>query len=197
MKQKTACLLLTAVLVLFLSGCMSGTSLSETTDTTNAEDLEASSMAAEQVSVYLQQPRSMIARQKVQAVDGVQITSGTVERVGSGGIDYTPASGSGCFSINGKLADNSEIALSIHPVGVLRYKLLLQADTDRTVKAEVRAYKQEELLAAYEQEGLQLQAGENTIDACIDTGENQLLRGVYSLRFYIDGKLVSETMYEP
>ena len=198
MKQRIACLLLTAGLVLFSAGCTSsgGTSSTQTADTTNAEDLEASSMAAEQVRVYLQQARSLFARQKVQIVDGVQITSGTVERVG-GSIDYTPAAGSGCFTINGKLTDNSEIALSINPVGVLRYKLSLHADADKTVRAEIRAYKQEELLSAYEQDGLQLHAGENTIDACIDTGENQPCRGVYCLRFYIDGKLAAETEYEP
>ena len=198
MKQRIACLIVTALVFLSASGCGSpsrpAAASADPTDAPETTDAEAYE-EAEQVSVYRQQARGLYAKQQVQTVEGLQVVSGKVVRVG-GGIDYTPASGSGFFTINGKLADNNEIAFSINPVSVLRYTLSVQADTDRTVKAEIRAYKQNTMLAAYEQEALHLQAGENTVDACIDTGENRPCQGLYSLRFYIDGCLVAETEYE-
>ena len=134
-------------------------------------------------------------KQQIQHVDGIDVLSGRVERVG-GSMIYTPAPGDGFFTINGTIADNSEIAISIHPVGVLRYKLSLKAETERTVKAEIRVYKNNELLVSCEQAEMRLQEGANDVDVCIDTGEGHPCDGTYDLRFYLDDCLVSANEYE-
>lgn len=132
---------------------------------------------------------------QIQTVDGIEVVSGRVERV-SGGTAYTPNAGSGYFTVNGTIADDSEIAISFHPVGVLRYELTMNAAEEKTVKAEIRVYKKGELLVSCVQEQMDLQEGSNEIDVCIDTGEGSACYGTYDLRCYLDGCLVSNTEYE-
>lgn len=132
---------------------------------------------------------------QIEHLDGVEIVSGKVERVG-GGMVYTPSTGAGYFTINGTIADDSEIAITIHPVSVLRYKLSIDMDAEKTVKGEIRIYKKGAMLVSCVQEEMALHEGTNDVDVCIDTGEGTPCDGTYSVRFYMDGTLVSGTIYE-
>lgn len=200
-RQRFFCTLCAACMVCVcltsLCGCSSGrkttaTTKTETTTEAQSTEPETTERSAEDKTRALQALLGM--GQQLQQVDGVQVVSGRVERV-TGSV-YTPNSGSGFFTVNGTIAGNSEIMITFHPVSVLRYKLALRADSDKTVRAEIRLCKKGELLVSCVQEEMELQVGQNDVDVCIDTGENSPCDGTYDLYFYLDGRLVSQNEYE-
>ena len=198
--KSTVCVLLTVcTCLLIFSSCSSSskvvvrepsTTEPETSATEPAPETQAQveTVTAEKTGVGFESPL-------IQRLEGVEVLSGRVERVGSGTV-YSPGAGSAFFTINGTIAEDSEIEISIHPVSVLRYQLSLNAKTEKTVKAEIRVYKRSELLVSCQQDKMKLQEGVNSVDVCVDTGEGSPCDGIYSLRFYLDGKLVSENEYE-
>ena len=133
------------------------------------------------------------AAEPVQSVQGLQVVSGAVVKMSRSAMNYAPVSSAGTFASNGRLAADSEIAFCINPTGILNYKLTLNVDEEKEVKAEIRVYKDGVQLASHVQEGVLLQAGECDIDACVDTGEKTACAGMYTIRFYIDDCCVSET----
>lgn len=134
-------------------------------------------------------------QQQVRQIDGVEVVSGTVERVGNNSA-YSPSPGSGYFTVNGIIEKNSEIMFTIGSVTLMRYKLVLDSVEERTVKAEIRVYKKGEMLLSCTQEQMQLKKGANNVDVCLDTGEDVACNGTYDLMFYLDGVLVNKYIYE-
>ena len=191
------CLLCMACACLFVfCGCSkpqdsAGSTTAASQQETTAPEEAAATEAQQTQAAYAPQED---AAQIVQ-MDGVEVIYGRVERV-SGSMVYTPDAGSGYFTVNGTIAEDSEIAISIHPTGVLRYNVTLDAQAEKTVKAEIRVYKKGALLVSCVNPETALQQGSNKIDVCIDTGEGEACRGTYDLQLYLDDLLVRTDTYE-
>ena len=195
-KRRFTSLLVTGLCLLVLCGC-TGTTAPQGQSQTALQDGEASSSAETESRPADQGVGFGFAAGRpsdpVQTVQGLQVVSGAVVKMSRNAMHFAPVSSAGTFAINGRLSADSEIAFCINPTGILNYKLTLNVDEDKEVKAEIRVYKDGAQLASHVQEGVLLQAGECDVDACIDTGEKTACTGMYTIRFYIDDCCVSET----
>ena len=125
--------------------------------------------------------------------DGIEVVSDKMYIPESGGMAYTPSGASGYFAVDGHLKAQTTIGIAVDPPGILNYDLSLKTDAAMTIEAKIEVYKDGTLLAEYTESGLELPAGETTINACAKTGENAVCSGEYSVKFYINGAMVKES----
>ena len=180
-----------------LSSCSSDAQMPSAAETTAADEQKTAASAIPEPGTDsdLKSLLGIAGGSQVRRVDGIEIVSERIEPV-SGSMIYTPNPGGGFFTVNGTIAKNSEIVISVRPYSVLRCKLVLNSDAKKTVKAEICLYKKGELLTSCTQEKMALLEGANDIDVCIDTGEGSPCSGLYAVQFYLDDVLVSENEYE-
>ncbi|MCR5006179.1 MAG: hypothetical protein K6A77_09765 [Clostridiales bacterium] len=125
--------------------------------------------------------------------DGIEVVSDKMYIPESGGMAYTPSGASGYFAVDGHLKAQTTIGIAVDPPGILNYDLSLKTDAAMTIEAKIEVYKDGTLLAEYTESGLELPAGETTINACAKTGEDAVCSGEYSVKFYINGAMVKES----
>ncbi len=125
--------------------------------------------------------------------DGIEVVSDKMYIPESGGMAYTPSGASGYFAVDGHLKAQTTIGIAVDPPGILNYDLSLKTDAAMTIEAKIEVYKDGTLLAEYTESGLELPAGETTINACAKTGEYAVCSGEYSVKFYINGAMVKES----
>lgn len=185
--RRTLCSVLACLCLFLMCGCSD-------VQTPTVPDTTASDAATQSEPADADVTAGFGEDVRILPMDGIEIVSGSVEPV-SGGMVYTPDPGSGFFTVNGTIAEDSMIAITIRPVGVLRYKLTLDAQEEKTVRTEIRVFKNDKMLVSCVQEETHLVKGENSIDVCIDTNEGHACSGVYNVRCYMDDRLVFGTDY--
>ena len=129
-------------------------------------------------------------------LEGIRVISGKAWKLGPGALNYTPGSDDGYFAVNGVPIANTQIVFSIDGSGMLNYKLSLNVDRDRQVKAKISATKNGTELVTYERNDVMLKAGACELDACVDTKEEAACSGRYTVRVWLDDVLVIETVDE-
>ena len=127
------------------------------------------------------------------AAEGIEVVSDKMYIPEAGGMAYTPSGASGYFAVDGHLKAQTTIGIAVDPPGILNYDLSLKTDAAMTIEAKIEVYKDGTLLAEYTESGLELPAGETTINACAKTGEDAVCSGEYSVKFYINGAMVKES----
>ena len=127
-------------------------------------------------------------------VDGIEVISGEMARPGTGEMAYRPSGDTGYFAVDGRLVAQTTIGIAVDPPGVLNYDLTLKTDGEKTIDGKIEVYKDGTLLATYSEANVELPAGDTVINACVNTGEEEVCSGEYKVLFYINGTLVFESV---
>lgn len=130
--------------------------------------------------------------QEVTTVPGISVEAAVISKPADGKLAFVPSGEAGYFAIDGTLKAQTTINVTVNPNGVLNYDLSLNLDSPLEVNAEIRVYKNGELLNGYSETAVSLPAGETVINACIKTNESELCSGEYTVQFYINDNLIAE-----
>lgn len=131
--------------------------------------------------------------EKIETVEGITVVSATMGKPAQGEIVYVPSDAAGFFAVDGTLGGQRTIRLCVEPDGILYFDLSLDLASALEADAEIRVFKGGNQLVSYAENGVSLPAGNTEINARVDTGEDAPCSGAYTVRFYIDGRLVNET----
>ena len=130
---------------------------------------------------------------EVGTVDGIEVVSGEMARPGTGEMAYRPSGDTGYFAVDGRLVAQTTIGIAVDPPGVLNYDLTLKTDGAKTIDGKIEVYKDGTLLATYTEANVELPEGDTVINACVNTGEEEVCSGDYKVLFYINNTLVIES----